>query len=129
MPCSRRCVSAALLLLAPLLAGHPAAAQDRPSRVVDFGISEGKVFGPGIAGDAKGGPTFRVRLGEHIELRWTSDRQVVVHIHGYGIEVTVPAGRPTSTVFQAKAAGRFPVETHGALGRHETLLYIEVLPR
>lgn len=128
MPCSRRCVSAALLLL-PWLPANPAAAQDRPSRVVDFGISGGKVFGPGIAGDAKGGPTFRVRLGERIELRWTSDRQAVVHIHGYGTEVTVPPGRPTSTVFDAKAAGRFPVETHGAFGRRETLLYIEVAPR
>lgn len=128
MPCSRRCVSAALLFL-PLLAAHPAAAQDRPSRVVDFGIGDGKVFGPGIAGDAKGGPTFRVRLGERVELRWTSDRQVVVHIHGSGSEVTVPASRPTSTVFHAKAAGRFPVETHGAFGRRETLLYIEVAPR
>lgn len=128
MPCSRRCVSAALVFL-PVLAARAAAAQDRPSRVVDFGISDGKVFGPGIVGDARGGPTFRVRQGERIELRWTSDRKVDVHIHGYGIEVTVPAGRPTSTMFQARAAGRFPVETHGALGGHQTLLYIEVQPR
>lgn len=128
MPCSRRCISAALFLL-PLLALNPALAQDRASRVVDFGIGDGKVFGPGIAGDARGGPTFRVRRGERVELRWTSDRQVVLYIHGYDVPVTVPAGRPTSTVFQAKAAGRFPVETHGALGRRETLLSIEVSPR
>lgn len=128
MSCSRRCVSAALLFL-PILAAQPGAAQNRPSRVVDFGIGDGKVFGPGIVGDARGGPTFRVRQGETIELRWTSDRAVDVHIHGYGIEVKVPAGRPTSTVFRAAAAGRFPVETHGALGGHQTLLYIEVYPR
>ena len=124
---SRRRFGAALLLAG--LSGDAALAQGKSGRVVDFGISEGKIFGPGVDTQAKGGPTLRLRQGERVELRWTSDRPLVVHIHSHGIEASVPAGRPTSTVFEARAAGRFPVERHDVVGRHVTLLYIEVMPR
>ena len=36
--------------------------------------------------------TVRVKEGDDVELRWTSDRPVTLHLHGYEIDAKVAAG-------------------------------------
>jgi hypothetical protein len=77
-----------------------------------------------IAGDVT---TIKVQQGEAVELNWSADRRTTVHLHGYDIEATIIPGQTKVMAFQARATGRFPIESHG--GRHVVLLYLEVHPR
>ncbi|SRR5712692_9175174 len=77
---------------------------------------------------------MRVHDGDVVTIRWTSDRPLVLHLHGYDIEKRVAVGAVTELSFTAYAAGRFPIETHakGATGgahEGEPLAVIEVYPR
>ena len=73
--------------------------------------------------------TLRVTKGDDVVLRWTSDRVVALHLHGYDIERRVPAGGSATMRFPASIAGRFPVSEHAhGGGRERTVLYVEVLP-
>ena len=73
--------------------------------------------------------TLRVRRGEKVELRWTSDRPIVLHLHGYDLEVKVAPQAPAGMSFTAGIAGRFPIteHTHGR-GHHRAIAYLEVHP-
>jgi hypothetical protein len=77
----------------------------------------------------------RVKQGDAVKLRWTSDRPIVLHLHGYDIERKVEPGAVAEMSFVARAAGRFSVEEHktDAKGGHShgeaALVRIEVLPR
>jgi plastocyanin len=71
--------------------------------------------------------TIRVQQGDFVEIGWSSDRHVVLHLHGYDMEVTVDSGKNQRLTFRAHASGRFPIEIHGE--RHKVLLYLEVYPR
>jgi len=86
--------------------------------------------------------TLRATEGERVELRWTSDESLVLHLHGYDIETRVAPDKPAVTSFTARLTGRFPVEIHvdsmpGRSGssakssshHHVTLLHVEVHPR
>ena len=106
-----------VLAAAPLtgVAAEPA------SRAFEVAIAKGRV-------DAAQ-ETVRVKKGDKVELRWTSDRRIALHLHGYDIETTVTPGTPAVMAFQARIAGRFPVSEHGHGSRHERpVLYLEVLP-
>jgi plastocyanin len=90
--------------------------------------------------------TLRVTQGQRVELVWSSDETVTVHVHGYDIEFEVKPGVPHSLTFSADATGRFPVTVHGfGAAPHEhadehaehahaadsdemTLVYLEVHP-
>jgi len=78
---------------------------------------------------------IRVTQGDNVRLRWTSDRAIVVHLHGYDIETRVAPGADAEMIFTAHAAGRFGVEEHkpNARGGHShgeaSLVRIEVRPR
>lgn len=78
---------------------------------------------------------IRVTQGDNVRLRWTSDRPIVVHLHGYDIETRVEPGGVAEMVFTAHATGRFGVEEHkpNARGGHShgesSLVRIEVRPR
>ena len=78
---------------------------------------------------------IRVKQGDAVKLRWTSDRPIVLHLHGYDIEKKVEPGAVAEMVFEARATGRFPVEEHkpNAKGGHShgeaPLVRIEVRPR
>ncbi len=73
---------------------------------------------------------IRVQQGEDVALRWTTDRPVTVHVHGYDVEVRVEVGRPTTMTIRARAAGRFPITTHpGVRGKEDVLGYLEVHPK
>ena len=106
-----------VLAAAPLtgVAAEPA------SRAFELALAKGRV-------DAAQ-ETVRVKKGDKVELRWTTDRRIALHLHGYDIETTVNPGQPAVMSFQARIAGRFPVSEHGHGSRHERpLLYLEVLP-
>ena len=78
---------------------------------------------------------IRVKQGDSVKLRWTTDRPIMLHLHGYDIEKKVEPGTVSEMTFQAHATGRFPVEEHkpnaqGSHGHGEApLARIEVLPR
>ena len=83
-----------------------------------------------VNGAAVGAPdTIRVKQGDDVELRWSSDKPMDVHLHGYDIEIKVAPGATAVMSFEAKIPGRFPVEPHGEdHGRHRPVIYLEVLP-
>ena len=108
-------------LLALAAAPLPAAAAEPASKTFELAIARGRV-------DAAQ-ETLRVKKGDKVELRWTSDRRIALHLHGYDIEATVDPGAPAVMRFEARIAGRFPVSEHAHGSRHERpLLYLEVLP-
>jgi hypothetical protein len=78
---------------------------------------------------------IRVKQGDAVKLRWTSDRPIVLHLHGYDIERKVEPGAVSEMAFVARATGRFSVEEHkpDAKGGHShgeaALVRIDVLPR
>jgi hypothetical protein len=79
---------------------------------------------------------MRVHEGDVVTLRWTSDRPVILHLHGYDIEKRVAPDAVTELSFTAYATGRFPIEIHpqgaragGAAHEGAPLAIIEVYPR
>ena len=98
-----------------------------PERVFDLKIEKGKV--------AQSMRLIRVRQGDAVKLRWTTDRPIMLHLHGYDIEKKVEPGAVAEMAFDARATGRFPVEEHkpDAKGSHShgeaPLVRIEVRPR
>lgn len=121
------------LCVAGLVAAD-ARAQTRPpaARVIELSIVARTVKGPDVRSAGRTAGVVRVVQGERVELSWSSDERAILHLHGYNIEVAVePNGPRSAMTFLARAAGRFPVETHGVgtdKGRHLTLLYVEVTP-
>lgn len=100
------------------LAG-PAKAQTKKPRVFDLELRRGRV--------AVAQRTVRVKQGERVELRWTTDAAVQLHLHGYDIDLALTPGKTRSMVFDAHTAGRYPVRRHGS--GHRSVLYLEVHPR
>ncbi len=106
------------------------------------GCAAGWVLAPGLAGaenrrtfglEIRDGKvtaaenTIRVTEGEEVQIDWTTDKAVQLHLHGYDIEARAEPGRGVSMTFQAHTAGRFPIAAHGAA--HGTVIYLEVYPR
>lgn len=98
--------------------------QNSPPRVIQIKIERRKVVAPKRA--------IRITENEVVELRWSSDEMVKLHLHGYDKELTVRPGRPASMPITGRATGRFPITSHG-WGRgghgHHALTYLEVHPR
>jgi hypothetical protein len=116
-----------MLLLAMLAIGAATAAAQTPEVVFDLKVEKGKV--------APNMRLIRVKQGDAVKLRWTTDRPMVLHLHGYDLETKVEPGATTEMAFTAHATGRFPVEEHklNAKGGHShgeaPLVRIEVRPR
>jgi hypothetical protein len=78
---------------------------------------------------------IRVRQGDAVKLRWTTDRPIILHLHGYDIETKAEPGAAAEMAFTARATGRFAIEEHrpNAKGGHAhgeaPLVRIEVYPR
>jgi hypothetical protein len=92
-------------------------------RTLDIEIKGRKVAGKTVV---------RVKQGEQVFLRWTTDESVTVHLHGYDMEKKLKPGESVILDVRAHATGRFPIEAHefgGKKTKHITLLYLEVLPR
>lgn len=111
------------------IAAAPARGQEPARRFVDIDLREGRASGHDLAVPARGAPTLRLRVGEAVALRWTSDRAVVLHLHGLRVETQVEPGAPAIMVVPTRTAGRFAVETHDRAGSHMAVLYIEIHPR
>jgi hypothetical protein len=80
-------------------------------------------------GRAKGNDTLKVRKGDQVQLRFTSDQPIVLHLHGYNIETRVAPPAPAVLTFKAGIAGRFPVHEHRhGPASHRAVLFIEVHP-
>ena len=112
-----------VVLLANLLFSN-VDAQDAPPDVIEVQIADRKVVSPG--------QTIRTTQGNVVELRWTSNEAVELHLHGYDIEVDIPVSEPTVMIVKAFATGRFPITSHRwgkGGGGHDALLYLEVHPR
>src|SRR5258708_36880438 len=101
---SRRSLLPCVLALA-LLAGEDAA---RAAELAfDIKVEQGR------AGEAM--RLIRVKQGDIVKLRWTTDRPMLLHLHGYDIEKRIAPGVPAELAFTAYATGRFPIHVH-ALG-------------
>jgi hypothetical protein len=77
---------------------------------------------------------IRVKQGDVVKLRWSSDRSIALHLHGYDIERKIEPGVVAEMTFMARATGRFPVQEHQAQsgGGHThgaPIVQVEVLPR
>ena len=90
----------------------------------DIGIERGRV--------AENMSVIRVKQGDVVRLRWSTDRSIILHLHGYDIEKKVEPDTVVLMEFVAYATGRFPVEVHGGPGGHShgeaPLVRIEVYP-
>jgi hypothetical protein len=79
---------------------------------------------------------IRVKQGDIVRLRWSSNQPVILHLHGYDIETRLDPGSVGEMNFTARATGRFQVHAHATAARtvgnaHEEapLVYVEVYPR
>ena len=76
--------------------------------------------------------TIKMNKGDLVELHWTSDEYVELHLHGYDVKLTVLPGKPGVMAFEAFASGRFPITSHG-WGKgghgHDAMIYLEVYPQ
>jgi FtsP/CotA-like multicopper oxidase with cupredoxin domain len=125
----RRIAWTALAVLALPTAQQPAAAEE--ARTIAIALAEGAASGPEIE-PGPGAPLLRVRQGEPVTLAWTTDADVHLHLHGYDIEFHVLTGTPTALELDPRAAGRFPIATHGVwagLPDHTAILDLEVHPQ
>jgi len=118
----RTAIVAALALAGALLAHAQA-----PEVVFDLKIEKGRL--------PERMRLVRVSQGDAVRLRFTSDRPIVLHLHGYDLETKVMPGAVVEMAFTAHATGRFPVEEHrpDARGGHShgeaPLVRLEVRPR
>jgi ferric-dicitrate binding protein FerR (iron transport regulator) len=119
-PTRRRLFLFALLACAVV----PARAEAQDVRRFDLALKAGE-----LPRDQR---TIKVKEGESVELHWTSDQPVRLHLHGYDIEVAVKPGEPAVTALRARIAGRFSVEKlQDKPGGHHhggRVLYLEVHP-
>ena len=71
---------------------------------------------------------LRVRQGDDVTLKWTTDRPFTLHLHGYDLEAKLVPQTAVELRFTARATGRFPLEIHGP-GTERTVGHLEVHPR
>ena len=118
----RRRLLALLAAAAALPLAAPLAQQQ--AKVVEARIEKRRVVAPEAA--------IRVTQGDLVELRWTSDEEAELHLHGYDVKLVVRPGAPAAMRLEAHASGRFPITSHrwGSGGHgHDALTYLEVYPR
>ncbi len=95
-------------------------------RMLPLRIVRRKIDGPA---------TVRVKVGDQVDLRWTTDEATTIHIHGYDLALALDPTTEGRMRFLANATGRFPISAHGfgaggdkTAHREVVLLYLEVLP-
>ncbi|MEU2025261.1 hypothetical protein ABZ565_24415 [Streptomyces sp. NPDC016469] len=82
----------------------PAGTPDDDTTTVEIAVEGGKVSpAPGRT---------EIEKGRTVRLRVRSDRDDVLHVHGYDKEAKLPAGRTVTVAFTADRTGLFEVETH-----------------
>ena len=117
----RGLASGAIIVIFVDMVTSAVAADAVPRKVLTLSVVNGAVAGVE--------DTVKVRQGDDLELRWSSDKPMELHLHGYDIEVKVSPQAPAVMSFKANIPGRFPVEPHGqGPGHHRPVLYLEVHP-
>lgn len=122
-PSCRRWLSLVAALALVLCAGALAAEEPR---TFDLRIASRAVVG--------NEETIRVLDDDQVELRWTTDERVELHLHGYNISLDVRPGETATMSFKAFATGHYPITSHGfGNGKRShskgALIYLEVYPR
>jgi FtsP/CotA-like multicopper oxidase with cupredoxin domain len=96
-----------------------AAPQAAPApREVELVVKSGKLV--------SGEPVIKVREGDEVTLRITSDKADEVHMHGYDRHAHIKANGTATITLKADRTGRFPFELHKS---HLELGTLEVYPR
>ncbi len=97
--------------------------------IVELTITNGALHGTDVA-PARPAGVISVAQNQATTLRFVTDDDVTVHLHGYEVYADVVPGAASELSFDARATGRFVLEAHG-LGDHQdtTIAYVEVLPR
>lgn len=114
------------LVLAALVVGAPMLAAGAAEVTFALAIANGRV--------PQNMRLIRVKQNDTVNLQWSTDKPMSVHLHGYDIEKALTPGTVTEMAFTARATGRFTVEPHigkGAGGGHshgDVLVTIEVYP-
>jgi FtsP/CotA-like multicopper oxidase with cupredoxin domain len=75
---------------------------------------------------AAGPAVIKLKQGDQVALRITSDSNDELHVHGYDLYLPLIAGQPAQLSFTADHSGRFEYELHQA---HTDLGAFEVYPR
>ena len=75
-----------------------------------------------VAGPA----VIKLKQGDQVTLRVTSDSDDELHLHGYDLYLNLIAGQPAQLSFTAAHSGRFEYELHHA---HTDLGAFEIYPR
>jgi hypothetical protein len=81
--------------------------------------------------------TIRATQGQTLDLTFTADEMVELHLHGYDRLLTLQPGSVAVMRLHASIPGRFAIEGHrfgggtggGRSGRPVVLLYLEVYPQ
>ena len=116
-----RAIARTMMWLAASLVLLPGIAAAAEPRIFDLQLRNGA-----LTEERK---SIRVSDGDQVEIRWSSDRPVELHLHGYDIKLKVVPDALAAMSFEAFATGRFPISIHGAGDHHKPVLYLEVYPR
>jgi hypothetical protein len=92
-------------------------AKPKPKPVPVFRLRDGKPVG--------GVKTLEVKSGKRVRFVVTADTEQEVHVHGYDIEKTVPAGGRATFSFKATSQGVYEVESHTT---SEQIAKLKVVP-
>ncbi|MGE0705166.1 MAG: hypothetical protein AB7F99_05985 [Vicinamibacterales bacterium] len=103
--------------------------QPAPPRIVELIITNGTLYGTDIAPATPAG-VISVEQNQAATLRFVTDDEVTIHLHGYEIYANVVPGAASDLKFDARATGRFVLEAHGLGDQQDTTIaYVEVLAR
>jgi len=85
-----------------------------------------------VGGQVEGDPgAIRVSQDDKVLIRWQTDRETEIHLHGYDVKSNLSPGAVTEMDFEAHATGRFPITAHGHHSdAHDepVLVHVEVYP-
>jgi hypothetical protein len=65
-----------------------------------------------IRGDTMSPEEVSVREGDRVNMSFTADNPVEIHVRGYDLEREVKPGEATELSFEADLTDRFPMENH-----------------
>ena len=63
-------------------------------------------------GISPNGQRVNLHHGEQFTLEITTDRDDILHVHGFDTEITVKAGERTTKTMRADRIGRYEIESH-----------------
>jgi hypothetical protein len=109
--------SAAATTTAPTSTTTTTQAKPAPPPVPTVQLRGGKPVG--------GVQTLEFKSGRRARFVLTSDTKAQIHLHGYDIEKTVPAGGRATWSFQANGQGVFEVESHTT---NQVVAKVKVIP-